>query len=177
MKIRSRNRQQGVAQAAGTANDELKYWRHVWRKARRLSINLSDKQWCDNWHVHFDWAGRGSLSRFEHRLHIRPLMHAFARAKSELEKQMTPYQVYVRIHPADPGSDALFVHTPNPHTQFPTAFEDCQFLDACPPLLMGLVNLARFKVMVSSCEGDTSYTIVPTKIDGMRPDISDVEKK
>lgn len=177
MKIRYRHRQQRATKSASLANDDRKYWRLLWRKARRISINLSGKKWCDNWHVHLDWVGRGRLSRFEHRLHLRPLMHAFARAKSELENQTKPYQVYVRIQPADPGSDALFVNTPNPHTQFPAPFEDCQFLDACPPLLMGLVNLERFKVGVSSHDGHTSYTIIPTGIDGMRSDISNVDKK
>ena len=141
--------------------DEVKYWRELWRKARRFSINLPEKEWCNYWHQHFDWHSRGKQSRFEYRKHIRPLMFAFARAQHELSNQPKPYQVFVRIYPADPGSDALYIHTPNPHSEFPETFDDCQFIGVVPPLLMGLVNMERYKIGVSKYEGDKWYTVIP----------------
>lgn len=161
MKRYYRDRNHRLGLPVSKANDELKYWRLLWRKARRIVINLPDKKWCDYWHAHFDWESRGKRSRFEHRKHIRPLMFAFARAKNELANQLTPYQVFVCIYPSDPGLDALYVHTPNPQTEFPVAFEKYQFTDACPPLLMGLVDIERCKVGVSKYEGDTCYTVIP----------------
>lgn len=126
-----------------------------------MTVNLTDKKWCDYWHIHLDREGRGERSRLEHRKHIRPLMLAFARARSELANQLTPHQVFVCIHPSDPGSDALFVHTPNPQTGFPATFEGCEFMNACPPLLMGLVDIERWKVGVSKFRGETVYTVLP----------------
>jgi len=142
-------------------NEELKYWRILWRKARRLAINLPDKKWCDYWHMHFDWDSRGKRSCFEHRKHIRPLMFALAKTKGELARQPTPYQVFACIYPSDPGSDALYVHTPNPQTEFPAQFENCLFTDVCPPLLMGLVDLERYKIGVSKSQSDMYYTVIP----------------
>lgn len=161
MKKRFRYRNRRLGRPINKANDELKYWRLLWRKARCLAINLPDKKWCDYWHTHFDWKSRGKRSRFEHRKHIRPLMFAFARVKSELANQLTPYQVFVCIYPLDPGSDAIYVHTPNPQTEFPRTFEECEFTDACPSLLMGLVDFERCKVGVSKHQGETCYTIIP----------------
>lgn len=141
-------------------SDEGKYWRDLWKSARCFSINLPEKDWCNYWHQHFDWDSRGKKSRFEHRKHLRPLMFAFARAQRELAVQPKPYQVFVRIYPTDPGSDALYVHTPNPHTAFPEAFDDCQFVSTVPPLLMGLVSTQRYKIGVSEYEGDKWYTVI-----------------
>ncbi|MGZ5818432.1 MAG: hypothetical protein ACXWJD_06760, partial [Burkholderiaceae bacterium] len=112
--------------------DELKYWRGVWKKARTLHVDITGENWCNYWHQHFDWDSRGKRSRFEHRKHIRPLMRAFARVCSELEKQDKPHQVFVGIYPSDPGSDALYVHTPNPHTEFPAQFEELKLITTLP---------------------------------------------
>lgn len=133
--------------------EELAYWRGLWRKARGFAVDLADKGWCNYWHQHFDWYGRGKRSRFEHRKHIRPLMHTFARVQRELARQATPCQVFVRIYPSDPGSDAVYVHTPNPYSEFPDPFADCRFIDTVPPLLMGLVTLERYRIGVSECDG------------------------
>lgn len=156
----SRNRRLGVP--LGTANDEIEYWRRLWRKARRFAIDLPGKKWCDLWHTHFDWDSRGRRSRFEHRKHIRPLMFALARANTELASQSTPYQLFACIYPTDPGSDALYVHTPNPQSEFPATFEEYQFTDACPPLLMGLVDVDRYKVGISKkIQGGSYYAVIP----------------
>jgi hypothetical protein len=145
-------------------NDELKYWRGVWKAARTLHVDISGDGWCNYWHQHFDWDSRGKCSRFEHRKHIRPLMRAFSRVQCELAHQDKPHQVYVCIYPTDPGSDALYVHTPNPHSAFPAQFEDLKFISALPPLLMGLVSLDRYQIGVSECDGDKWYTIIPRQL-------------
>lgn len=140
--------------------EELKYWHNIWQRARRFRVDLPNKKWCDYWHVHFDWESRGMRSRSEHRKHIRPLMLAFARARNELKDQAQSSQVFVCIYPSDPGSDGLYVHTPNPYSAFPAAFEDCKFTDTCPPLLMGLVNMRHCRIGVSVHGSDVSYTIL-----------------
>lgn len=160
MKRSRRNSCQRLNQSSSTAEDERKYWRLLWRKARRTTINLPGKKWCDYWHMHFDMEGRGQRSRFEHRKHIRPLMLAFARAKSELAHQATPYQIFACIDPSDPGSNALFVHTPNPQTDFPAVFEEYEFTATCPPLLMGLIDIRQYQIGFLTRQGKTHYLVV-----------------
>ncbi len=143
------------------SKEEGKYWRDVWRKARGFAVHLSKKDWCNYWHQHFCWSSEGIKNRFEHRKHIRPLMQAFARTQRELADQTMPYQVFVCINPIDPSMDALYVHTPNPHSAFPVTFDDCRFIDTLPPLLMGLVNTERYKIGVSESGRDKWYTIIP----------------
>jgi hypothetical protein len=142
------------------ATDELKYWNNVWRRARRFEIDLPDKKWCDYWHTHFDWESRGTRSRSEHRKHIRPMMLAFARAKSELKGHAQSSQVFACIYPSDPGSDALYIHTPNPNSAFPASFDNCKFTNTCPPLLMGLVDMKQYLIGISRDGSSVSYKIV-----------------
>lgn len=141
--------------------DELTYWRKVWRRARTLRVDVSGEAWCNHWHQHFDRDGLGSRSRLEHRKHIRPLMRAFSRVRHELAHQGKPHQVYVCIHPMDPGSDAIYVHTPNPHSEFPSHFDDLKFISMLPPLLMGLVSLAHYQVGIGKYKGQNWYTVLP----------------
>lgn len=140
---------------------EREYWLKLWRDARQFAVDLPDRQWCNYWHKHFDWHSRGSRSRFEHRKHIRPLMRAFARAQQELSQEALASQVFVQIHPQDPGSDALYIHTPNPHSEFPEPFDRCRFASVLPPLLMGLVSKERYRIGVSEYDGKRWYTIIP----------------
>ena len=149
--------------------EERKYWRNIWNGARRILIDMPGMKWCDYWHIHFDWESRGKHSRHEHRRHIRPLMHAFARAQGELRRQSTPYQIFVCIHPSDPGSDALYIHTPNPQTEFPVKFNDCRFSNSIPPLLMGLVNAGRYEIGISEHKGSIWYTVIPKKFRTISP--------
>ena len=144
------------------ATEELKYWRNTWSRARRFMIDLPDKKWCDYWHTHFDWESRGMRSRSQHRKHIRLLMLAFARAKNELKGQAQSFQVFACIYPSDPGSDALYIHTPNPYSAFPASFDDCKFPNICPPLLMGLVDIGRYRIGISGHGSDVTYTILPS---------------
>jgi len=143
------------------ASEGVKYWHNLWRRARRFRVDLPHKKWCDYWHTHFDWESRGLRSRSEHRKHIRPLMHAFARAKNELKDHAQPSQIFACIYPSDPGSDGLYVHTPNPNSSFPTVFDKCRFTDACPPLLIGLVDMRLYQIGISTVENDVAYTILP----------------
>lgn len=140
--------------------DELKYWYKVWRRVRRFKIDLPDKKWCNYWHIHVDSDSRGTRSRSEHRKHIRPLMLAFARAKIELKGEAQASQVFACIYPSDPGSDALYIHTPNPYGTFPASFDDCRFTDTCPPLLMGVVDMMQYRIGISGYGSRVSYKVL-----------------
>lgn len=139
------------------------YWRRIWRKARTVQIGLEEKGWCDLWHMHLDWDGRGNISRTEHRRHLKPLITAFSRAQHELRTGSVPYQIFLSIHPKDAGSDALYVHTPNPQSEFPMSFDHCRFLDCVPPLLMGLVPQGRYRIGVSGNGDSQCFIIFPAE--------------
>jgi hypothetical protein len=139
--------------------DSHEYWRKIWRNARTVRVELEKTGWCDQWHMHLDLNGRGNINRTEHRRHLKPLFTAFYRVQHELRGASVPCQVFLSIHPKDAGSDALYVHTPNPQSEFPLDFSYCSFVDYIPPLLMGLLQQDRYRI--GACgNGDEQCFIV-----------------
>jgi hypothetical protein len=144
---------------------DQKYYRALARKARLFRVDLVRRKWCDLWHDHFDWKGFGNRSPFHRRKHLVALCQAFRRAQRELAAQPMPYQVFINISRNDSGSDALYVHTPNPNeTKFPIDFGQYKILSKAPPLLAGRFNLEDYCIYTQSNEENTWYTVVPRNL-------------
>lgn len=136
------------------------YYVDLWKKARTYEVDMARKQWCDLSHTHLDWSGFGDRGWLHRRRHLSALLWSFARARRELRSHPDPVQVFASVHPFDAGSDAVYIHTPNPNgTPFPVAFGGHR-LDRLPPLLAGRVDPARFAVFREGTGRDVSYTIV-----------------
>lgn len=124
------------------------YYRQLRRKVRTFRVDLPKKKWCDLWHDHFDWNGVGNHSAIDRKKHLSALFYAFRLAQRELAAQSIPYQIFLNISCLDSGSDALYVHTPNPNsTEFPIVFEGGIYLTDVPPLLMGGVDLNCYHIL------------------------------
>ena len=130
-----------------TAQSNRFYYRTLWRKARRFHVDMETKQWCDLWHDHLDWDGKGNQSWLDRRRHVGALLHALARAKRELKSFSKPWQVFATIHPTSSTDDAIYVHTENPNgTPFPWQHERAVSVACLPSLLVGKVSLAHYEV-------------------------------
>jgi hypothetical protein len=144
---------------------DKEYYRKLYRRARFFRVDLANKKWCDLWHDHFDWNGFGNRSLLHRRKHLAILFQAFHRAQIELASQTTPYQIFINISRRDSGSDALYVHTPNPNsTKFPIDFSKYKLLTKAPSLLAGRFDLNNYSIYTESDKKDTWYMVVPKKI-------------
>jgi len=130
-------------------------------RARRFKINIERKLWCNMWHTHFDWKGFGNISRFHRNRYLQVLFRCFCSVRAELKGLSRPYQVFITIHERDSGQDALFVHTPNPHTTFPVVFSEHEFVDFVPPLLSPHVNLGQCRIGRFVGGDGMSYVVMP----------------
>jgi hypothetical protein len=138
------------------------YYRKLWKHARTFHVNLPKRKWCDLWHEHFDLNGFGNLSRYHRDKHLRILFHAFRLAQVELSAQTSPYQVFLNISRDDSGSDAIYVHTPNPNSSpFPADFGQYQFLSHVPPLLATHVDSSRYRIGQESFDDRVWYVVIP----------------
>lgn len=139
------------------------YYRRLFDKARAFRIDMPAKQWCDLWHEHLDWRGHGNHSHADHRHHLRALFLAFARARRELAAQSGSFQIFLNISLRDAGSDALYVHTPNPSgTAFPLDFSDVRELQHVPGLLRGLCSTQHCWVGIQRT-GDAVWYVVMSR--------------
>ena len=138
------------------------YYRSLWRKARQFRVDMSAKQWCDLWHAHFDWDGKGDESWLDRRKHVRVLLHALARARRELKSFGGPYQLFATVHPASSADDAIYVHTENPNgTPFPCEHTGAIPVASLPQPLAGEVSLIHYEVLSLGSGKEKYFVLIP----------------
>ena len=110
---------------------QRRYYRALEHVARRY--RLPDSPWVNLSHTHVDWHGHSNLGGRHRRAHLRALFVMLDRAHAQLTASGRPWQLWLLLHP-DGSRDALYVHSENPHTPFPFAFEGVDWI-APPPAL------------------------------------------
>lgn len=134
------------------------------RRARRFSVNMRSKQWCDLWHMHFDWEGDGNASWANRRRYLSALFVALARARVELAAWGKPHQIFAAVHPLNSADDALYVHTPNPNgTEFPLVHAGARLLESPPSLLAGKMPRTGYAVYAVGTGDDVCYVVTPNE--------------
>ena len=140
---------------------DRRYYHRLTRRARMFRVDIDQRAWLNLWHEHFDWEGHGDLGWRHRRRHLSVLLQALARARVELGCASMPSQLFAIVHPRDSASDALYVHTENPHNpDFPYQLSG-RPLETLPPLLAGRVDLALYEVLANVQEDGTTYVIRP----------------
>lgn len=103
----------------------MKKLRDLWRKVRaacRVNLDYAERigdDWCNLAHIHLDWQGYGDYSRQARLLFLREYARRFDQFARMFISQKREFQLWLLIYPHDSDSDCLFVHTPNPHSEFP----------------------------------------------------------
>lgn len=95
--------------------------RRLLREAEAFTIDPVERRWFNLWHYHLDHASRNfGHRRWRYRLEafggLSAVFNTIARAK---EKFPIPFQLWISLSGRDPVEDAVYLHTPNPHTEFP----------------------------------------------------------
>ena len=100
-----------------------------YRKLHKQDVNrywceaLSDNEaWFNLAHEHFDWSGYGNRSWRENIEHVDMLFKHFSIMENRLKGIERPIQMFAVLHINDSEQDALYLHTPNPHTDYPINF-------------------------------------------------------
>jgi len=154
--------------------DERYYYRLI-RKASQFHVGLDRREWLNLWHQHFDWEGFGDLSWRHRRRHLSVLLRALARARAELKDSRKPHQLFVIVHPRESASDAIYIHTENPHnTEFPCRLSGRK-INALPSLLAGRVDLTLYEVLVSNHDEGENLCHSPARLSRNSFQVIDLE--
>jgi hypothetical protein len=102
------------------------YYRSLRRRAEQepLPLPLSPDLWCHFWHYHADWPGWGNLGWRHRKEHLRAHGVVFRRIVSRASAFALPFQTWILLSLEDAGQDAVYLHTPNPHSSFPCILTD-----------------------------------------------------
>ncbi|MBP6899938.1 MAG: hypothetical protein KBC73_07625 [Burkholderiaceae bacterium] len=140
---------------------ELGYYWKLQKKSRSFVVDLASKKWCDLYHQHFDWDGKGNEGRVHRVRHINAHLRALRKARIELQGHVTPYQLFAYIDLKASENDAVYIHTPNPNgTAFPAELSSDQDEVNPPPLLACRIDRGLFKVIKSSAPDSNAYYVV-----------------
>jgi hypothetical protein len=85
---------------------------------------LDEDDWFYYCHWHRDWCGVGNVSQEARLITLRAHLHIFAcLARTALHLQK-PFQLFLSLPHEDAGQDAVYMHTPNPHSPFPAVLSE-----------------------------------------------------
>jgi len=139
---------------------DIRYYVKLHKKSSRFAVRLDKKKWCDLYHEHFDWDGKGNVSRVHRIRHLNALLHALRRARIELAAYGKPHQLFAYIDLKNSADDALYVHTPNPNgSEFPNPIESVSVLVRPPSILAARVDANRYEVR--RCGEGSIYYVIP----------------
>jgi hypothetical protein len=129
--------------------------RRYYRKLQRWStevvtVDLGRDGPFDLWHWHPDLGFRSRTRGRSRRAHLTALFSAFDRLLGEAERVSQRLQVFVHIHDAMPGNDAVYVHGRNPGTPFPFRFDGYTFAAPVPDWITPFVDPDRFEFGVAT---------------------------
>jgi len=88
---------------------------------------LSPEDWFHGWHQHLDWDGIGDLSPRLRRIFLEGHARLFRHFALQSHRLGKPYQLWIVLFANDAAQDAVYLHTPNPHSVFPAEFTDVQW--------------------------------------------------
>jgi hypothetical protein len=138
------------------------YYRKLSKKSRTFSIRMDKKHWCDLYHEHFDWDGKGNASKTDRVKHLNALFRALRRTRVELSTYGRPYQLFAYIDLDNSANDALYVHTPNPNgTPFPNPIESISVVVQAPPVVAARINVAEYEVRRCTSVNERVLYVVP----------------
>jgi hypothetical protein len=92
---------------------------------RTTWLNLKkEDNWFNFWKLHFDHKKLGNSSFKSRRLHLDKLFRHFELIRQESKYFQNGFQVWAFITENNSYDDCLFLHTPNPHGEFPHKYSD-----------------------------------------------------
>lgn len=99
-----------------------RFKRKIMAEVESSRLDLSFNNWYNLWHHHLDWNGLGQESikwrSFFSEQYYR-LMAQYSEMSLNSELKM---QIWLMFDLNDAGQDAVFVHSKNPHTDFPAKY-------------------------------------------------------
>ncbi|MCM3757646.1 hypothetical protein M3197_09100 [Sporosarcina aquimarina] len=145
-----------------------RWFRNLSREVTLEDCNLQcdNDAWFDLWHNHLDFSGYGNHSLRLRRKQIQAHIDLYKNILKKLETIKKPYQSWVHIDDENAGSDAVFIHTPNPNEdKFPLKVESLNWNCTIPTVFQDLINTKDF--MVGQYKAEGGY-IIQSKTHGNR---------
>ncbi|MBB5181551.1 hypothetical protein HNQ44_003016 [Planomicrobium koreense] len=124
-----------------------RYFRNLQKEVatEHLRLDFGKDSWFDLWHTHLDFHGHGNSSMKIRREHIKAHIGLYRSLLERLESFEKPFQSWVEIDDHDAGSDAVYIHTPNPNEDnFPLKIANVKWAVDLPYYFKDLIDPKEF---------------------------------
>jgi hypothetical protein len=105
-----------------------------------FKLDTSEDAYYNLWHTHVDWHGEGNNNSNKRDEFLSVLFAMFSSALSQRDWLKKPCNIWLLIDISNSANDSLYIHTPNPHTEFPYSFEEVQWNVETPKLIIKYVK-------------------------------------
>ena len=147
-----------------------RYFRNLWKSTAvvQYDLDFGYDGWFDVWHTHLDFFGVGNNSLKIRREHIKAHIALYENLLEKLTKLDKPYQSWIQLVEEDAGTDAVYIHTPNPNEEnFPIKIDFLNWDCTVPKYIRDLIDLKEFNVGHYNWESNNCY-IIQSKNNGIR---------
>lgn len=105
-----------------------RHFRKVMREAREFTPDTSPDDWYHHWHYHADWDGNGNRGWERYRSkYFAALCIVYTKLAANINRIGCPCQLFIFLDGSDAEQDAVYFHTPNPHSEFPMAISNTRW--------------------------------------------------
>lgn len=139
-----------------------RYFRNLQKEAatKHLRLDFGKASWFDIWHSHLDILGHGNRSIKIRREHIKAHIALYESLLKRLGNFEKPFQSWIEIDDQDAGSDAVYIHSPNPNEDnFPLKIANVNWLIELPTYFKDLIDPKKFEVGQYRWESVTYFLI------------------
>lgn len=99
----------------------------ILKEAKGYEVEIEPDEWFYYDHVHLDWDGIGDLGAQIRLQTLEAHLCIFKKYVHALTQFDKPYQIFMSFFIDDAGQDAVYIHSENPHSDFPAIFDDVQW--------------------------------------------------
>ena len=126
-----------------------KHYRFLSRQIKNFKIH--SEGWYNQWHMHLDWSGLSNKSKELRQKHIQYYLDLLDEAEKQINDNFK-FQIWICIFDEDGTNDAIYIHTKNPHTDFPCKFNNFEWIDNLPEKYIPL-DISKYKIGKINSEG------------------------
>jgi len=127
--------------------DLKKHYRGIERDIRNFNIDLSSENWYNGWHHHLDFNGFSDISYKHRKIHMSYYLKLLNKIEILTKDCTKEFQTWIFIDGEWGGYDAIFIHTQNPHSDFPMIINDIEFSGELPNFLTGLFDITKYAIV------------------------------